>query len=179
MMLVGAGIIGICYALLNDFILGSRLRQVWDVARAPQRGHFIICGLGGIGINIASQLQSSGYEVVVIERDSECRFLSSARKQRIPVLIADASLSDTLSAAHIQQAEALIAVTSTDHSFTRRGCALPNDPGSAVGSSVALGLQLNPSSASRTGSPICQSNGGFGRSLTVLNPRDLHRLGGA
>ncbi len=114
MMLVGAGIIGICYALLNDFILGSRLRQVWDVARAPQRGHYIICGLGGIGINIASQLQASGHEVVVIERNAECRFLSSAREQRIPVLIADASLSDTLSAAHIQQAEALIAVTSND-----------------------------------------------------------------
>lgn len=74
MMIVGAGVIGICYALLNDFILGSRLKQFWDAARMPTRNHYIVCGLGGIGIQIVRQLQAQGHEVVVIESDDNNRF---------------------------------------------------------------------------------------------------------
>ena len=39
MMLVGAGVIGIYYALLNDFILGTRFSQFLDAARVPNRHH--------------------------------------------------------------------------------------------------------------------------------------------
>ncbi|MHC5831371.1 MAG: ion channel, partial [Nostoc sp.] len=37
MMLVGAVVIGIWYAMLTDFVLGSRFKQFWDAARIPQR----------------------------------------------------------------------------------------------------------------------------------------------
>lgn len=114
MMLVGAGVIGICYALLNDLVLGSRLRQVWDVARVPQRHHYIICGLGSLGIRIAAQLQSQGHDVVVIEKDGSSRFLSMARSQQIPVIMGDATLAATLQMAHLCQAAALLAVVDDD-----------------------------------------------------------------
>ena len=114
MMLVGAGVIGICYALINDFILGSRLKQFIDAAKVPSRNHFIICGLGGIGIQVARQLIAQKYEVVVIERNPNSRFIHTARSLGIPVIIEDASLASTLKAANINQAEALIAVTSSD-----------------------------------------------------------------
>ncbi|EDX86604.1 TrkA-N domain family [Synechococcus sp. PCC 7335] len=114
MMLVGAGVIGIFYALLNDLVLGSRLRAFWDVARVPSKGHYIICGLGGVGIKTAQQLLAQGYKVVVIERDDDSRFLSMARSQQIPVILADASLPLTLQTANIAQATALIAVTNDD-----------------------------------------------------------------
>ncbi|MBW4680268.1 MAG: NAD-binding protein [Microcoleus vaginatus WJT46-NPBG5] len=114
MMLVGAGIIGICYALLNDFVLGTRFTQVWDATRVPQRSHYIICGLGGVGLRIADQLRMSGHEVVVIERDPNCRFINTARALKIPVILGDASVAATLKAGNIDHAEALIAVTSDD-----------------------------------------------------------------
>jgi Trk K+ transport system NAD-binding subunit len=114
MMLVGAGIIGICYALLNDFILGSRLRQLWDAAKVPSGNHYIVCGLGAIGKEIVTQLQSQGHEVVVIEKDANNRFLYTVRSLGVPLILEDASLAATLKAAHIQTAEALIAVTSLD-----------------------------------------------------------------
>ncbi|CBN58181.1 MULTISPECIES: potassium channel family protein [Kamptonema] len=116
MMLVGAGMIGLFYALLNDFILGTRLREYWDAARIPQRNHYIICGLGGIGVQIAKQLQANGHEVAVIDSDSNNRFLSTARSLKIPVIQGDASLSSILEEANIKQAEALLAVTSSDMS---------------------------------------------------------------
>lgn len=116
MMLVGAGMIGLFYALLNDFILGTRLREYWEAARIPQRNHYIICGLGGIGVQIAKQLQANGHEVAVIDSDPNNRFLSTARSLKIPVIQGDASLSTILEEANIKQAEALLAVTSSDMS---------------------------------------------------------------
>ncbi|MDY6806102.1 MAG: NAD-binding protein [Cyanobacteriota bacterium] len=116
MMLIGTGIVGICYALLNDFVLGTRFQEYWDAARIPRRNHYIICGLGGIGINIAQQLIASGYEVVAIERDPNSRFVNAARSLKIPVILADATVSTTLEAANIHSAETLIAVTSDDTS---------------------------------------------------------------
>lgn len=114
MMLLGTGVIGVCYALLNDFILGTRFRRLWNTVRIPQRNHYIVCGLGGIGMKVVNQLKDNGCEVVVVENDPSNRFLSMAHSLKIPVIHGDASLSATLHAAHIEQAEALIAVTSDD-----------------------------------------------------------------
>ncbi|WP_319423620.1 potassium channel family protein [Pleurocapsa sp. FMAR1] len=114
MMIVGAGVIGICYALINDFVLGSRFRQTLDAARIPRQNHHIVCGLGGLGIKVASQLHAQGHEVVVIESDPNNRFLRSARSKRIPVIIEDASTPSTLKAVNIKRATSLIAITSHD-----------------------------------------------------------------
>ncbi|MEM8676498.1 MAG: NAD-binding protein [Cyanobacteria bacterium P01_G01_bin.67] len=114
MMIVGAGVIGICYALINDFVLGSRFRQTIDAARIPRYHHHVVCGLGGLGAKIARQLHSQGHEVVVIESDHNSRFLHSIRSQGIPVIIEDASLSSSLKAVNIKRALSLLAVTSHD-----------------------------------------------------------------
>ncbi|ACK66794.1 TrkA-N domain protein [Rippkaea orientalis PCC 8801] len=114
MMIVGAGVIGVYYALLNDFILGSRLKQFWDAARVPIRHHYIVCGLGGIGIQIVRQLLHQGHEVVVIESDANNRFLHTARSLGVPVIVEDARMADTLTTANIEQAAAILVVTSND-----------------------------------------------------------------
>lgn len=114
MMLVGAGIIGICYALLNDFVLGTRFQQLWNHVRVPHRHHYIVCGLGGVGVQTVNQLRANGCEVVVIERDGNNRFLSAARSLRVPVIHGDASLPAVLDAANMKGAAALLAVTSND-----------------------------------------------------------------
>jgi voltage-gated potassium channel Kch len=114
MMLVGAGIVGICYALINDFILGTRLKEFIDAARVPTHNHYIVCGLGGIGIQILRQLKQQGYEVVAIESDSNNRFLHTARSLGIPIILEDASAAATLKAANAHTARALITVTSED-----------------------------------------------------------------
>ena len=114
MMIVGAGVIGICYALINDFVLGTRFKEFLDAARVPTRNHYIVCGLGCIGMEIVRQLHSQGYEVVVIESDRDNRFLHSARSLGVPIILADASLDNSLKAANIQKAEVLLAVTSKD-----------------------------------------------------------------
>lgn len=114
MMLIGAAVVGIFYALLNDFVLGTRLQDFWNTARVPHRNHYIICGLGGVGVQILQQLHDNGCEIVVIERDSNNRFLNVARSLKIPVIIGDANLATTLQTARATGAAALLAVTSDD-----------------------------------------------------------------
>ncbi|MTJ55568.1 potassium channel protein [Anabaena sp. UHCC 0253] len=114
MMLVGAAVFGIWYAMLTDFVLGTRLKQFWDAARIPQRHHYIVCGLSGIGIRIVQQLHNSGHEVVVIETDVNNRFVNTARGMSIPIILADASFRATLQASNIHTATAVLAVTSND-----------------------------------------------------------------
>ncbi len=114
MMLVGTGVIGISYALLNDLILGTRFRQLLSTARIPQRHHYIICGLGGVGVHVLNQLHANGCDVVILEQDPNNRFLSAARSLKVPIIQGDASLSTTLEAAKIHTAESLLAVTSHD-----------------------------------------------------------------
>jgi voltage-gated potassium channel Kch len=114
MMLVGAAVFGIWYALLNDFILGTRFKQFWDVARVPHCHHYIICGLSGISIKIAQQLHASKHEVVVIERDPNNKYVSTARGLGIPVIHGDASFPSVLETANLNSATALLAVTGND-----------------------------------------------------------------
>jgi len=114
MMLAGAVVFGLWYAMLTDFVLGSRLKQFWDAARIPQRHHYIVCGLSGIGIKIVQQLNASGNEVVVIETDTHNKYVSTARGMGIPVILADASFRTTLQTSNIDTANAVLAVTNND-----------------------------------------------------------------
>ncbi len=113
-MLVGAAVIGIWYAMLTDFILGSRFKQFWDAARIPGRHHYIVCGLSGIGMRIVQELHASGHEVVVIERDSNNRFVNATRELGIPVIQGDASFRTILKTSNIDTATAVLAVTNDD-----------------------------------------------------------------
>lgn len=113
-MLIGAAIIGLSYALLNDFILGTRFDRFWEATRIPQRNHFIVCGLGGVGMQIVNHLYHYGHEVVVIEQDPNNRFLTTVRAMKIPVVQGNASIPATLKAANFNNAQAILAVTSND-----------------------------------------------------------------
>lgn len=114
MMIIGAGIVGIFYALINDFVLGSRLKQFIDAARVPQENHYIVCGMGNVGMEVVRELNQQRHDMVVIESDHQNRFLHSVRAQGIPVIMEDAVLADTLQTANIEGAKAIIVVTSND-----------------------------------------------------------------
>jgi len=113
-MLIGTAVIGIMYALINDFVLGTHFKQFWKSVPIPERGHYIVCGLGSVGVQIARQLTSYGHEVVVIERDRNNRFLNTIRSLKIAIILEDASLPSTIKLANLDQAKAVLAVTSND-----------------------------------------------------------------
>ena len=114
LMLIGTAVIGICYAILNDLVLGVHFKTILNAVHLPRQHHYIVCGLGGVGFQIMQHLVDDGHEVVVVEQDPNNRFLSAAHALKIPVIIGNANVSEVLESAKIATASALIAVTSDD-----------------------------------------------------------------
>jgi len=161
LMLIGTAVVGICYALLNDLVLGARLQQLWHVIPIPRQGHCIVCGLGNVGIQTVQHLKDSGCDVVVIEPDPNNRFLGTVRSLRVPVLIGDASLPSTLREANITQARALLALTS--HDITNLEIAL-------TAKGLAPGLTVTVRNQDPQFAPLAQQVFDF---AAVLSPADL------
>ena len=115
MMLSGIAIISIMVAFVADVLLSRRLSQAANRQRVSHlRRHFVVVGLGSFGIRVAGMLKDAGHAVVVIERDEDNRYLSSAAESQIPVIFGDATLPTTLAAAGLERARAIAVLTEAD-----------------------------------------------------------------
>jgi voltage-gated potassium channel len=71
------------------------------------QNHVILCGYGRIGHEIAEQLTREGIPILVVEMDQERR--EAAEQRGLPVLMADATLDETLVDAGIHRCLSLVA----------------------------------------------------------------------
>jgi Trk K+ transport system NAD-binding subunit len=78
------------------------------------RNHIVVVGLGSFGIRVVSDLYAAGYDVAVIERDVDNRFLSTAADLDVPVIFGDATLRQTLESARVDLARAVAVLTQDD-----------------------------------------------------------------
>lgn len=109
-MLVGVGTAGYLLstavqALVQSEIiaaLGERRRQR---EMSKLRDHFIICGAGRVGRRIIRELQRAGVPFVVVESDPDKTELLT--DMRVPLLVRDATLEETLREAGVERARAL------------------------------------------------------------------------
>lgn len=74
--------------------------------------HVILCGYGRIGREIAAQLSREGTPLLVVEMDLERR--DAAEAMGLPVLLADATLDETLVDAGIHRCRSLVAALPND-----------------------------------------------------------------
>jgi Trk K+ transport system NAD-binding subunit len=74
----------------------------------------IVVGLGSFGVRVISDLTEAGYDVAVIERDDDNRYLGAAARLGVPVLFGDATLRQTLESARIDEARAVAVLTPND-----------------------------------------------------------------
>jgi voltage-gated potassium channel len=90
-----------------------RQRRFLDWVRTMQ-DHVILCGYGRIGREIASQLTREGVPLLIVEMDPERR--DAAEEKGLPVLMADATLDETLLEAGILRCRSLVAALPNDAS---------------------------------------------------------------
>lgn len=108
LVVVADGVIRFGVALTNKQERG----QKWQVAMASTySGHVIICGIGRVGYRVVLELLRYQRDVVVIESNSNCRFLEKIQALDIPVIIADARRQENLVKAGVYQADAVIPCT--------------------------------------------------------------------
>jgi Trk K+ transport system NAD-binding subunit len=115
MMFAGVFTTAIVVAFVADVLLSRRLAHSASRQKVRHlRNHVVVVGLGSFGIRVASDLKSAGYDVAVIERNEDNRYLSTAARLGIPVIFGDATLRQTLEAARVGEARAVAVLTQDD-----------------------------------------------------------------
>lgn len=114
LMLAGASLFAILFALITDKLFQARLDALLGHRHVRYSGHVVLCGAGDIGFRVLENLLLTGAKVVVIERNPEARFNQQIRELGVPLIIADATLDETLLQAACDRAQSIICATDQD-----------------------------------------------------------------
>ncbi len=115
MMLVGAMLMYTASAFLTNALVSRRLAQSLGRQRVTgMRDHIVVIGLGAVGTHVALDLQSAGYDVVIIDSGTGQRFVPQMRSANIPVLIGDPTLPETQREAGVHRAAGVAVLTNDD-----------------------------------------------------------------
>jgi voltage-gated potassium channel len=117
--ILGAGNLSLLFsvvtvALLETDLNGALRRKRMEKTIKKLKGHYILCGFGRVGRNIAHELEATHRRYVAIEEDAAR--LEEYREKRPDLLYlhGDASDDDMLVAADIEDAKGLFAITGDD-----------------------------------------------------------------
>jgi Trk K+ transport system NAD-binding subunit len=88
------------------------------------RDHVVLIGLGSVGMTVLNGLLARGHEVVVVERDESNRFLNQVRQRRVPLILGDSTLAQTLDSVNLRNASSVAIVTSDDLTNIETGLAV-------------------------------------------------------
>ncbi len=113
MTLVGAALVGLIYGLVTDKLVSSRF-GLGQAARMPKADHVVIAGLGRLSYLVLQLLRQMGYEVVVVEPDSDNPLVEAAEREGAVVIRGNYALASTLQQARIQSSRCLICTTPDD-----------------------------------------------------------------
>jgi voltage-gated potassium channel len=115
----GIGVLGYVLSTVTAFILESDLNLTWKAKKMQKRidklkDHYIVCGIGLVGSNVAHDLEMTGRPFVIIENDPKNvqRYFDSHPDQLF--LQGDATDNDVLLAAGVARAKGVFAVAHDD-----------------------------------------------------------------
>src|SRR5512139_1508395 len=115
LMITGVSTSAVVLAYLTDLLISRRLEHSYGQrVAAGMSGHVVVIGLGNVGVEVMNDLKARGQDVVVIESDTDNRFLGQARALKVPVVFGDATLPATLAAANLRRSRAVAVLTSDD-----------------------------------------------------------------
>jgi Trk K+ transport system NAD-binding subunit len=142
LMFGGVTITALPVAFLADLLLSRRFVQTAALRRARHmRDHVVVVGLGSVGIRVVSDLTAAGYDVLVIERDDDNRFLSTAAELDVPVIFGDATMRQTLESARVDHARGVAVVTHDDMENIETGIVLLEMLGSDTKVPIVMRVQ--------------------------------------
>jgi len=100
--------------VVTALIVGAQLTGTIRGEPRPRGGHVIVVGLGNVGTWVVGELHDLGFDVACVDKDPGARGAAMAHRNRLPLVIGEAYLEDTLRAAGLESAIALVSVTSSD-----------------------------------------------------------------
>ncbi|RKN16626.1 hypothetical protein D7147_23020 [Micromonospora musae] len=99
---------------LGDAVQHARALAAAGVLPKGSSGHVVVVGLGGLGSQVVGALRRAGAEIVAVDVSEAARGVHVARDLAIPVIVDDASRSETLSRAAVERCRALLLLTPDD-----------------------------------------------------------------
>jgi Trk K+ transport system NAD-binding subunit len=130
LMLAGALFVAVFFALLTNVLVSRRIEESLGRQRITGlSGHVLVIGLGAVGIKVVQQLAAAGRDIVVVEKSEHNRHLGQLRALGVPVVIADATLPETLESVRLANASAVAVVTSDDLANLESGLAVRDQLG--------------------------------------------------
>lgn len=120
-VLAGAGTIAYLFTALAAYIIEGELRKVFRRRKMEKRisklkDHYIVCGIGMVGLYVVHELFLSKKPLVAIDTDeSKPELLRANNLERVDLIIGDASENEVLWKAMIEHAKGLFATTDSDN----------------------------------------------------------------
>jgi Trk K+ transport system NAD-binding subunit len=100
--------------VVTALIVGAQLTGSIRGQPKPRGGHVIVVGLGNVGTRVVGELHDLGVDVACVDRDPDARGVAMARRLNLPLVFGDGYQPQTLAAAGLETAVALISVTNSD-----------------------------------------------------------------
>jgi Trk K+ transport system NAD-binding subunit len=130
LMLAGALFVAVFFALLTNVLVSRRISESLGRQRITGlSGHVLVIGLGAVGMGVVKQLAAAGRDIVVVEKNEHNRHLGQLRALGVTVVIADATLPETLESVRLTSASAVAIVTSDDLANLETGLAVRDQLG--------------------------------------------------
>ncbi|MFH0777521.1 MAG: potassium channel protein [Candidatus Eisenbacteria bacterium] len=117
LILAGVGTVGFAIGRLLEFVLEghvrgfTRRRRMQRILRELE-GHYIICGFGRVGHQIAEEFEEHGVPFVVV--DNNDRHAEELTAREIPFVVGNVADDDVLEEAGIERAKGLVAAVDSD-----------------------------------------------------------------
>jgi voltage-gated potassium channel len=117
---VGTGTVAYLFTSLAAYIIGGELRRAFrrrtmEKHIARMKDHYIICGVGMVGLYIAHELFIAGTPQVAIDTDESKLDLLRAHNLPLDMVVGDATENEVLWNAMIEHAKGLFATTDSDN----------------------------------------------------------------
>lgn len=114
LMFGGAAFLASLYAFFTDSVVARRMDALQGRVAVRGRQHIVIIGGGNVGFRTARLLDALNHRVVIVERRGDIRNVTSLRGYGHHVIVADASVDETLDLAGVDNASVVIALTNSD-----------------------------------------------------------------
>lgn len=99
--------------LASDFNKSMRRRRM-DKMMKKLHGHYILCGFGRVGRNVAAELDATNHHYIAIDENLDLLESHAEKKAGLLYLQGDASDDDVLLRANLEEAKGVFAVTGDD-----------------------------------------------------------------
>jgi Trk K+ transport system NAD-binding subunit len=111
--LSGVALLPLATAAVVEGVVSTRLALA-NGRRRPYEDHIVLVGLGAVGTRVLRQLTDLGLEVVAIDRRSDARGAETAAQLGVRLIVGDAGREETLRAASVETAKALVVLSTDD-----------------------------------------------------------------